>query len=293
MSNTTWQDILTKSAALHNKSAEDKKKSATLLWTGAKTGITEWLPGSDEDVSAEVFQSTVMGILGKSRKGDVSKIKTVALAVKNNGLDLDAKITTGTKAGQPLYPSLTKAYEEARRLTQTVAKEAAEDDAADAAVASIAADAPNSTSTPEGAAKIVLAKGLDEAARLLLDALGPDNEAAHRSFLRAVSAEVAGRVKPKTQPKAAAGPKAGATQAKTGTPAKAAPAKAQPTKAKPVSAAARKASAALADKAAEKGVAPIQKAKPVGNIDAVRAAAPLAATKATPVVKRPARAVTK
>ena len=50
-----------------------------------------------------------------------------------------------------------------------------------------------------GAARLPAARrprvsGVDDAARILLDTLGPDNVAAHRAFARAVSEEIAGRI---------------------------------------------------------------------------------------------------
>lgn len=176
----SWQEALTKSAGLLVKSEKDRKRASTMLWDGAKAGIENWLPGTDDE-NAEQFAGEVLDLLGKERKGDASKIKTVALAAKNNGLDLDAQ------------PNLSKAYAEARRLTQTVVQHSEEDEAAEEVIANI--DAPKTATTAEGAAKIVLAKGVDEAARLLLDALGDQNHAAHRSLLRAVSEEVGGRVR--------------------------------------------------------------------------------------------------
>lgn len=195
----TWQATLHKSAVLFDRSGKARKQASNLLWEGAKAGIESWLPEADNDVSAEGLYTEIMDLLGKPRKGDASKIKTVALAAKNNGLVLS------------IYPNLSKAYAEATRLTKTVQVHAAEDEAAEKAIEDLAAHAPKSSSTPEGAAQIVLAQGVDEAARLLLDALGKDNAAAHRAFMRAVSQETAGRVKPAT-PKVTAGPKAGAKQ---------------------------------------------------------------------------------
>lgn len=196
----SWQAVLNRSAKLFDKSRTEHKTATNLLWTASKSGIEEWLPLADSDKQAERFAGEVLAILGKTRKGDASKIKTVALATKNHGLVLS------------IYPSLTKAYNEARRLTQTVQAEKAEDAAADKAIEELAARAPKTTATPEGAAMLVLSLGLDEAARLLLDALGSTNEAAHRAFMRAISQEIAGRVKPKVST-VKAGPKAGATQA--------------------------------------------------------------------------------
>lgn len=246
--NGTWQETLTQSAHLFERAGKSRKRASELLWQGAQAGIESWMPNSDTDVSAESFGQEVTDLLGKARKGDASKIKTVALAVRNHGLIL------------AMHPNLSKAYAEARRLTQTVIAENAEDEAADKAAQEAKKSAPNSTTTPEGAALMLAALGVDEVARLLLDAFGPDNEKAHRSLLRAVSQEIAGRVKAKVPPKkVASGPKSGgvkqATKAQGSKPK--AEVKSGATKAKPVSA-----TPAVPVKA--KPVArPVVKAKPV------------------------------
>jgi hypothetical protein len=137
------------------------------------------------------------------------------------------------------FSSLSKAYSAASKLSPKARKaQDDEDKAADEAVSAIVA--PKSSSSPEGAAKIVLSKGVDEAARLLLDELGKENLAAHRAFMRAVSQEIAGRI-PKPAPKVAK-PKAakkGKAKAAKKTAAKKAAPKAAATKAKPVPVAAR------------------------------------------------------
>lgn len=261
----SWQATLHASEAKRVQGTKFTKQAGVLLWKGAKDAIESWLLIADVDAGAEALAAEAQTALGgKHRKGDASKIKTVALAVKNNGLDVN-----GTNAKGKKIENLSMAYAEAVRLTKTVQAEQEEDDAAEAAIAAL--DAPNSASTPENAAKIVLSKGVDEAARLLLDALGATNEAAHRSLMRAISSEIAGRVKPKVST-TQAGPKAGATQAKPGGTAKAtakAGDGAAKAKAKPVS----------ASKGDPNKKALPPKAKPV--------AAP--AKKAMPVVKRPAR----
>ena len=217
----SWQDTLAKSAALQDRVKKGSARASSLLWEGAQEAINQWLPKSERDESGEKLGAAVTEALGKSRKGDASKIKTVALAVKNNGLLLAD------------HPNLYKAYGEATRLTKTVKVHAAEDEAADEAVSAIAA--PKSTSAPEGAAKIVLSKGVDEAARLLLNELGAENIAAHRAFMRAIAQEIAGRIpKPAPKPPKKAAPKKGAKVAKKAAPKKAAPVKAAATKAKPV-----------------------------------------------------------
>lgn len=205
----SWQDSLNQSTVLLDRSAKQKKRASTLLWTGAREAIDLWLPNADEDVSAEGLYEEVLDVLGTSRKGDASKIKTVALAVSRHGLVLAT------------YPNLSQAYAEAARLTKTVAIEAAEDDAAEAAIEALADSVPNSTTTPEGAALILLSKGVDGAVVAILDALngpsGEPNPAAHRAFMRAVATEAAARVqaaKPKPAPKAE--PKEGVEKATSG-----------------------------------------------------------------------------
>lgn len=176
----SWQAALSKSADLLDRSAKNRKQASSLLWEGAKTGIGVWLPTSATDVSAEALHTEVLGILGKSRKGDASKIRTVAVAVRNNGLDVTA------------YDNLSKAYAEARRLTVQVRQDAEDDDAAEKALEAI--EVPKTTTTVDGAAALLLSKGIDGAVVAILDTLGSDNTAAHRSFLRAVSTEINSRV---------------------------------------------------------------------------------------------------
>jgi hypothetical protein len=196
----TWQHDLHESTTLLDRSVKAKKRAGALLWAGATEGINEWLPNSTDDVNGEALYGDIIAALGTPRKGDASKIKTVALAVRNNGLVLST------------FDGLSKAYAEAIRLTKTANIEADEDNAAEKAIESI--EAPKTTGSIEGAAALLLSKGLDGAVVAILDALGANNEAAHRAFMRAVSTEVAARVqaaKPKPAPKA--GPKAGAKQA--------------------------------------------------------------------------------
>lgn len=253
-----WREDMKKAGQLKDRATTSNRQAGERLWKACKAGIAEWMPTGSDDVSGEALYKEFIEAYGESRKGDCSKMKTVALAARNHGLLLGA------------FENLSKAYAEARRLTQTVQNEADEDNAAEQAVEAIAAEAPSTASTPANAAKIVLATGVDEAARLLLDALngpsGENNVAAHRAFLRAVSSEIAGRVKPKVSA-VKDEPKEGAEQAKvTPTKAKAAP-KTAPTKAKPKAAPtkatpkaatvkAEAASETLAEKAEAKGVTP-------------------------------------
>lgn len=198
----SWQDNLQQSSTLLDRSAKAKKRASTLLWTGATTAISAWLPSFGDDVSGEAFYNEVLDALGTSRKGDASKIKTVALAVAEDGLVLDT------------FANLSQAYAEATRLRKTVAEERSQDDAAEAAVAAI--EAPKSTSSVDGAAALLLSKGIDGAIVAILDALGKDNFDAHKAFMRATGVEIASRVqaaKPKPEPKAKAEKKEGAKTA--------------------------------------------------------------------------------
>jgi hypothetical protein len=259
-----WTELLSESATLLSRSVNASKRAGALLWDGAKQGIEGW--DTDKDPYAEALAADALDALGKARKGDVSKIKTVALAVRNEGLDLSN------------FENLSKAYAAARNLTQTVKAHKAEDDAAEEAVAVIATAAPKSTSTAEGAAQIVLAKGVDEAARLMLDALNTakdaegnpvQNLAAHRSLMRAIAQEITGRIpKPEPKPKREPKPKGAAKKAGVRKPVakKAVAKKAAPVKAKPV--AAKDATGGIVARAAKAAVArpkakPVVKAKPV------------------------------
>lgn len=247
-----WRETLNQSATLLDRSTKGRAKATAMLFDGAKAAIAEWTDSGSDD-SGEVLYADVMDALGgRHRKGDASKVRTVALAVANNGLDLDAtttKVVKGKETTVPVFPNLASAYKEATRLTKTVAQHAAEDTAADEATQRIAGEAPKSASKPESAAMLVLAQGVDEAARLLVNVLNGEGEqadlSASRALLRALSQEIAGRV-PKPQPKPKSEKKApakkatakkatvsdGSAKAKP----KAAPAKTAAAKAKPVAA---------------------------------------------------------
>jgi hypothetical protein len=288
----TWQEALQRSANLLDRSTKARKQASSLLWTGAQTAIEEWLPGADTDVSGENLYNEVLDILGKPRKGDASKVRTVAVAVKDHGLVLT------------IHPNLSKAYAEAVRLTKTKQVHEDEDTAADKAIEALAENIPHSTTTVEGAALILLSKGIDGAVVAILDALGHGNEAAHRSFMRAVSTEIAARVqaaKPKPAPKAPATAKGSAKPATGSSPkaaVKTAGTKAKPakgTKAKPVPVSSSKGDPnkrALPAKAkpvqpatADKG-APISEPVEAGHeaVDTPTVPVKQAATKAKPVV---------
>jgi hypothetical protein len=275
----SWQEHLQQSATLLDRSTKARKRASSLLWEGAQEGINAWLPGAREDVSGENLYNEVLGILGKPRKGDASKIRTVALAVKDHGLVLS------------VHPNLSKAYAEAVRLTKTQAAQVAEDDAAEKAIEAL--DVPRSTTTVDGAAAILLSKGIDGAVVAILDALGANNFDAHRALIRAFSAEVASRVqaaKPKPAPKAPKAPK-GKAQPASGSSPKAAvktagtKAKAKP-KGKPVAQSASKGdpNAKALPPRKTKG-APVEAPVEAGTENAVETPeVPVAKAKAKPVV---------
>lgn len=259
-----WKASLTESAALNDKGSKYKARAGMLLWSGAQAAITEWLPESGTDVGGETLYSEAMAALGKARKGDASKIKTVALAVKEHGLVLKS------------HKNLAKAYGEAQRLLSTVPEHAAEDTAIEAATKALAESAPKSASTPESAAKIVLAQGPSNAAKLLLDALGAEDGAAHRALIRALAAEAASRVKPVVKATKATAPKGAATKAKSGGTARKAAVAAQDGATKPKG-------APVAKGAGDKPVGVAPKAKPVSLVKAKPVAVKPVVAPVTPV----------
>lgn len=285
----SWQEALQRSSTMLDRSDKARKMASSLLWKGAREGINEWLATADSDSSGEGLYATLLEALGVSRKGDASKIKTVALAVLNNGLDLDA------------HDNLSKAYGEAVRVTKGAKIEAEEDDAAEAAISQI--EAPKTASTVDSAAALLLSKGVDGAVVAILDALGGDNFEAHRSFLRSVSNEINHRVQAAREAEAnakkaeAAAKKAEADKVKAEAKAKADAERAEKAKEKkaatPKKASAKKASA---KKATAKPATTKAKPAPAKVEDAVEdetldtdeapAPAPVVKTKAKPIPVR-------
>lgn len=232
MTEAAWVEDLKKSATLKDRAGKATKQAGILLWKGAKVAITDHDSSLDPDGEA-LYNEVKEALGGESRRGDASKVRTVAIAV-DGGLDL---AETVVKAGKKIlkYQTLSAAYAEAVRLTKTVAEEAVEDNAAEVAISEI--DAPKTASTPESAALVLLSKGVDGAVVAILDALngptGENNVAAHRAFLRALTSEVAARVKPIKPEKVEADEAAKPVQPKR-KPTKTAPVKATATKSKPV-----------------------------------------------------------
>jgi hypothetical protein len=183
----SWGDMLAKSSTLKARAGKADKQAGVLLWNGAKGAISEWTE-SKIDTTGETLYNDVIAALGRSRKGDASKIKLVALAFTQHGLDLTA------------HDGLSKAYAEARRLLQINVRNDSDDEIAEELTAAI--DAPKTASSLSSAAAMLLANGIDAAVVALLDKIKDaadddqaKTESAYRSFLRAGTAEVAARVK--------------------------------------------------------------------------------------------------
>lgn len=180
----TWQADLDRSVKMADKGKEFKEKAGVLLWKGATTAIEHWVDEADNDEQAEGLASDLLAVMGNSRKGDVSKIKTVALAVRNKGLRLED------------HKNLSRAYTAARALTVVAEENAAEDDVLSGVMENVAEQAKSLSSngiTIDQAAVILFSKGEDEAFRAIGDMLGTDD--ARRAALRAFAADVSGRVK--------------------------------------------------------------------------------------------------
>lgn len=175
----TWAETLRAAARKLDTAAVTAREGNSLVWLGGAAAIADVTSGSDYDGIA--FYEQVLGALGQPRKGTASKLRTVADAVVEHGLDTSE------------HKSLAAAYNAARALNRTRTVEVAEDTALDEALSVLIA--PKSTSTIEGAAKLLLSKGEDEAVRQIFDAIGGDNFAALRSFVRAATQELSGRVK--------------------------------------------------------------------------------------------------
>lgn len=276
----SWQDSLQRSTQMLEKAKKGTKMASALLWKGAVEGIGDWIENSAaSDSTGENLYGSLLAALGASRKGDASKIKTVALAVRDKGLDLTA------------HDNLSKAYAEAVKITKVAKVEADEDDAAEEAIAGI--EAPKSASSEDGAAKILLAKGVDGAVVAILDALGADNFAAHRAFLRAVSSEINDRekavrdaeakAKAEEAAKAKAAKDAERAEAKAKKDAERAEAKAKKDAEKGTSSTAKK---ATAPKAATTKAKPTAKATPVKASDNDAEAEAPKAKKAIPVRRK-------
>ncbi len=184
--NNTWQDTLSTAITTAEKGKEYAAKARSLVWEGAKGAISEWDGGADD--TGERLYDDIKAVMGESRKGTASKIKTVALA-SLAGLDLNE------------YPSLSKAFTAARAMLNEPPAHAAEDAAAEEVVSSLSA--PKTATTPEGAAKILVSQGPDEFARLVVATLD-DNVPAQRAFLRALSEEISAVAKSKADAEKAA-----------------------------------------------------------------------------------------
>jgi hypothetical protein len=235
-STSTWRIALQQAGLQKDEARANTKEAGQAAWAAARAGIEEWLTVKGADPEAQAFHGEVLRYYGKARKGEASKIRTIALATANNVLDPNA------------YRTLGAAYAAALKLTKIADVNATEDAALAASAAALAALAAASapTGTPESMASTIMALGAKKAVTLMLDALGEDNLPAHRALLRELSKQVGERnekaqakttastpAKDKTVPKADVKPAAPAKPAKT-KPAPAKPAKADVKPAVPV-----------------------------------------------------------
>lgn len=105
---STWQDLLVASRTASDEAARAaalRKQAGAYLWAGAQALIEQWLTwDATGDPEALVLYANALEAIGKSRKGQASKIKTVALAARD--LDLHPHC----------YSSLSEAYRNAKRL---------------------------------------------------------------------------------------------------------------------------------------------------------------------------------
>ena len=265
----SWGAMLQESTVLKIRAGKVDKRAGKLLWDGAKAAIAEWDSGTDP--SGESLYDEVKEALGNTRRGDANKIKTVAIATENHGLDISQ------------HQNLSQAYNAARALIADMTKgktDADEDDAAERVVESL--DAPKTASTAEAAAKVLLGKGIDGAVVAIFDALttaavdADTAEKAIRSFLRSATSEAASRAKHRAD-EARAAKEAEKEKDRAAKAAEREKARAERESAKP-KAAPRKASEKPVAKKAEKATA----AKPVAK-------KPVARPKpvAKPVAKKP------
>lgn len=97
-----WQVLLEDSAKHHAIGKDARREAGKLLWLGCKAAIKSWKPSTDP-TGMRLYHRTLTA-LGGHRKSAASKIKTVALATVEYGLDLDA------------YGSLNAAYGAAYRM---------------------------------------------------------------------------------------------------------------------------------------------------------------------------------
>lgn len=241
-STSTWRIALQQAGLQKDEARANTKEAGQAAWAAARAGIEEWLTVKGADPEAQAFHGEVLRYYGKARKGEASKIRTIALATANNVLDPNA------------YRTLGAAYAAALKLTKIADVNATEDAALAASAAALAAlaaleAASAPTGTPESMASTIMALGAKKAVTLMLDALGEDNLPAHRALLRELSKQVGERnekaqaktaastpakpAKDKTVPKADVKPAAPAKPAKT-KPAPAKPAKADVKPAVPV-----------------------------------------------------------
>lgn len=100
-----WRTLLTASRTDAEEAAHAaalRKRAGAYLWAGAKVLIEDW--NSDDDPEGMGLYHKALDALGTTSKGHASKIKTVALAVRDFSLHPEC------------YGNLNEAYRNARRL---------------------------------------------------------------------------------------------------------------------------------------------------------------------------------
>lgn len=186
----TWQEIMGRSVELMEQSSKDRKEASRLLWESAKRAIVEWMPNTSHDPDGDELYEKIRDILGKSRKGDASKIRIVAVHhVAGNIYMFD-------------YDNLAQAYKAVKAFIDADLERLErewEDQTAQKATEVLSQQSSAAISMHEAATK-VLSDGVDNAAVALLSALdrannGEHNAPAHQAFVRAIVAEVSARDK--------------------------------------------------------------------------------------------------
>ncbi len=277
--NFDWRKEMEAAAKLRDSADSSIGRATSKVWNACRGGVTEWLSGNAaDDGNADELHGEFIELYGKARRGDCSKMRTVALAARDHGLNLDE------------FESLSKAYASARALVVVKQQHADEDEIGEATSEAIAKTAPKTATSVDSAAMILLSRGFDETARALVEALeanSPDPTKAALSLIRAISEENTARAK---AAKAADAEAKAAARAEAADAAKAETKGKDKAKTKAVTAPSAKAPEKSAPKDAPKATAPkapeapAPKAAPKGAPKAAPKGAPKAAPKAAPKV---------
>lgn len=97
-----WRTLMQACAERFAESESHTKETSRIVWIAARAAVLSHDPKADP--TGERLYAETIAILGKRRKGTVSKIKTVALVRQAYGVDLD------------LFGSLGAAYKAAHYL---------------------------------------------------------------------------------------------------------------------------------------------------------------------------------